>query len=105
MELSLRQSCRLTRAATVALRSLSSSATSDSKSLPDVFRTARRGKFFQAQPELRNPFIEDPYLRACLVRLMPPEVRVNASYNFADSVCFMCSVLLVAVYTGRLAIF
>ena len=77
MKLPLRQSYRLSRAATVALRGLSSSPTSDSKSLPDVFQRARRGNFFQAQPELRNPFIEDAYLQACLVRLMPSEVRVN----------------------------
>ena len=77
MKLSLRQSCRLSRAATVALRRLSSSSNSDYKSQPEVFQRAKRGKFSQAQPELRNPFIEDPYLQACLVRLMPSEVRVN----------------------------
>ncbi len=41
----------------------------------EEFQRAKRGRFFQVEPQLRNPFIEDGFLRACLTRVMPPEVR------------------------------
>lgn len=41
----------------------------------EEFQRAKRGKFFQVEPQLRNPFIEDGFLRAYLTRVMPAEVR------------------------------
>ncbi len=44
------------------------------KSSGEEFQRAKRGQFFQAEPQLRNPFIEDGFLRAYLTRVMPAEV-------------------------------
>jgi len=41
---------------------------------PDSFERAKRGKFFQPLPQLHNPFVEDPFLRSCLTRMMPQDV-------------------------------
>ena len=41
---------------------------------PDSFERAKRGRFFQPQPKLHNPFVEDPFLRSCLTRMMPQNI-------------------------------
>ena len=41
---------------------------------PESYQRAKRGVFFQAMPQLHNPFIEDPYLRTCLSNILPAQV-------------------------------
>lgn len=42
---------------------------------PETFQRAKRGSFFQPQPQLYNTFIEDVFLRQYLKRVMPREVQ------------------------------
>ena len=44
------------------------------KRRPESFQRAKRGNFFQPTPQLHNPFIEDPFLRSYLSRVMPSDV-------------------------------
>lgn len=48
------------------------------KMAPDTFQGAKRGSFFQPMPQLYNTFVEDPFLRHYLKRVMPQEVRREA---------------------------
>ena len=41
---------------------------------PELFQRAKRGRFFQPTPQLHNPFVEDPFLRSYLNRVMPSDV-------------------------------
>eukprot|EP00731_Ephydatia_muelleri_P022897 Em0015g480a len=60
---------------------LASTARDEGKRPADTFRRATRGKFFQAVPHLRNPFVEDTFVQSYLKRTMPDEVRQDV---FAD---------------------
>lgn len=44
------------------------------KRSPELFQRAKRGRFFQPTPQLHNPFVEDPFLRSYLNRVMPSDV-------------------------------
>ncbi|CAL8237137.1 unnamed protein product, partial [Arctogadus glacialis] len=44
---------------------------------PPLFSRSRTGRFFQAQPQLKNPFLEDPLLGRYLRRHLPPQVRIR----------------------------
>ncbi|XP_030225786.1 uncharacterized protein LOC115553565 [Gadus morhua] len=44
---------------------------------PPLFSRSRTGLFFQAQPQLKNPFLEDPLLGRYLRRHLPPQVRIR----------------------------
>ncbi|CAL8262710.1 unnamed protein product [Boreogadus saida] len=43
---------------------------------PPLFSRSRTGLFFQAQPQLKNPFLEDPLLGRYLRRHLPPQQAV-----------------------------
>lgn len=60
----------------------------------DVFRRAKRGSFFQAMPQLQNPFLEDPFLRGYLTRVMPAEVGGRCRLDLAQP----CSLQLLQSY-------
>ncbi|CAL8327171.1 unnamed protein product [Arctogadus glacialis] len=44
---------------------------------PPLFSRSRTGRFFQAQPQLKNPFLEDPLLGRYLRRHLPPQGRLE----------------------------
>ena len=44
---------------------------------PEVFSISKRGKFFQEQPILSNPFDSDKFLQRCMQRLLPENVSVG----------------------------
>ena len=44
---------------------------------PPLFSRSRTGLFFQAQPQLKNPFLEDPLLGRYLRRHLPHKVRIK----------------------------
>ena len=53
----------------------------ETKATPDAFQRERRGAFFQPRPQLYNSFIEDPFLRQYLKRVMPEEVHATVYWT------------------------
>lgn len=49
----------------------------EEKLTPDTFQIGKRGAFFQPSPQLYNTFVEDPFLRQYLLRVMPHEVSLG----------------------------
>ena len=49
---------------------------------PEVFSISKRGKFFQEQPILSNPFDWDKFLQRCMQRLLPNNVSVASKITW-----------------------
>ncbi|XP_056457517.1 acyl-CoA dehydrogenase family member 11-like isoform X2 [Gadus chalcogrammus] len=53
---------------------------------PPLFSRSRTGRFFQAQPQLKNPFLEDPLLGRYLRRHLPPQAVFSDLQAFGERI-------------------